>query len=186
MNRRTSKRIAAYRDGALSDSERSAVEAQLQSDPEAARELKQTEALGAAVRDAWSDGPASPSPEYLIASLRPELDRVDRQLEASRPWSQLWDSMREAVQAVPGFALAGACALAVLYFIPSAPGNPDRISAASTMNEFAVETPVFPVYDLAGEHPILLLEGQDGSPVIWILENPDEISRWLFRSRGLS
>jgi len=141
-------------------------------------------ALGSLIRESWTEGPESPSPEMLIALLRPKLAEVDRERNARPGWMRIFDSARESFQAVPGFALAAACALAMLYFMPvdSVPNLADGTAAAS-VTEMQVENPVYPIYDLAGEKPLMILEGEDGSTVIWILDQPeplDELSRFGF------
>ena len=187
---RLDRKLEAYRDGALSPRERRKLEARLEDDPEAAFSLRRGEALGQAIRTSWTEGPQAPTPEMLIASLRPKLAVVDRELEARPKWLRFFDSTRGSVQAVPGFSLAAACALAMLYFMPSGadPHLADGTAAAS-VTEMKVENPAYPIYDLAGEHPLMILEGEDGSTVSWILDQPEqleELSRLGLRLEGLS
>ena len=188
---RLDRQLEAYRDGALSRREAEKLEARLEDDPDAAFRLRRSEVLGRAIRDSWTDGPQAPSAEMLIAALRPRLTQVDRELEAEPAWWRLLASARDSVQAVPGFALAAACALAMLYFVPAGtvPNLADSTTAAS-VTEMQVENPVYPIYDLAGERPLMILEGEDGSTVIWILDQPDELpdelSRYGIRVEGVS
>ena len=184
---RLERQIEAYRDGSLSEREVKKLEARLESDPDAALHLRKSKALARAVHASWTEGPEAPSPEMMIAALRPHLHRIDREFKAQPSWLRFFDSARQSVQAVPGFALAAACALAMLYFVPAATVQnlPDSTAAAS-VTEMQVENPVYPIYDLAGEKPLMILEGEDGSTVIWILDLPDELSRLGIRLEGLS
>ena len=171
------RRIDAYRDGALGARERARLEAEFAGDPEASARLRQTEALGGLVREAWSEGPSAPAPEYLIAELRPRLAEVDREL-ASQGWgARLLDALTEAIRPVPSAALAGVAALLLLYLAPT-PSKPvpTATSSAATLSLFRAP-PETPIYDLAqGENPIMIYEADDGATIIWILDDADEVS----------
>ena len=80
MRRRLHRRIEALRDGALAPRRARLAREQLESDPEAARVLRRTEALGRAIHDSWTEGPPGPDPEALVERLRPGLARIDREL----------------------------------------------------------------------------------------------------------
>lgn len=177
MKRRLQRKIDAYRDGALSERMRGRIERRISSDAEAQRRVRETEGLGQAIRDAWTEGPRSPLPEYVIARLRPELDRVDADLLGS----SLLYRLRQLLRPVPASALAGAAAAGLFFalqpppeVIPSAQAewvvdDPEPIAQATA--------PETPVYDIAqGDSPIMIFEGRDGSTVIWILDEPDQLS----------
>ena len=97
-------------------------ERRLAADPESAGRVAETEQLGRAVRSAWSDGPRSPSPEYLIAALRPELVRIDAELGGRQRLAAFLERLvADARAALPSPAVAaGACAALLLLFIPMA------------------------------------------------------------------
>ena len=101
MRRHLERQLAAYRDGELSPRARKRLERRLRSDPEGADRLRQMELLGAAVREAWSEGPAAPSTEFLVNALRPEMRRVDSELAARSPWQRLVQSLGEVLRPVP-------------------------------------------------------------------------------------
>ncbi len=172
MNRRSSKRLDAYRDGELSPQLRERVERRLASDSGAARHVERTAAVGSTVCDAWREGPAAPSPEFMIALLRPELDRVDAEL-AGRAWLE---PLRRLLRPVPAGALAAACAVLLLLVLPAELGqrvNPVQPPFAQS----DVSGEATPIYDLAqGEQPLMILKGEDGSTVIWILEDVENLS----------
>jgi hypothetical protein len=182
--RRLEKQIAAYRDGALAGRAAETVRRQLDSDPEARLELSRTEALGRLTRDAWREGPPAPSPELLIARLRPRLARIDAELEAARP--ARWRSWFAPVPLAALGAVAAALVITVLLpelgsrsiepalpqVVARAESAPATVAAPApvTANEPADE---IPVYDLAqGNSPLMLFE-DGGTTFIWLLE-PDE------------
>ena len=120
MKRARERRLDAFRDGELAPRARERVQRSLTRDPDAARRVDDTERLGRAVRSAWSEGPPVPSADYLIAVLRPELRRIDRELEEEvGALSRLLGRLRLAVQPGPAGALAAACALALFLALPT-------------------------------------------------------------------
>ena len=40
------------------------------------------------MREAWSEGPAAPSPDFLLASIRPALAQIDRERRAQPSWQR--------------------------------------------------------------------------------------------------
>ncbi len=180
MRRARVRRLDAFRDGELAPRARDRVESSLARDPDAARRVDDTERLGRAVRSAWSEGPPVPSADYLIAVLRPELRRIDRELEEEvGALSRLLGRLRLAVQPGPAGALAAACALALFLALPTLfPDGPAVKIAAfepawgvSESEEFA------PIYDLAQrDRSLKILQGEDGSTVIWVLDEPEPLS----------
>jgi hypothetical protein len=182
--RRLEKQIAAYRDGALAGRAAEAVRRELDSDPEARLELARADALGRLTREAWREGPPAPSPELLIAMLRPRLARIDAELEAERP--ARWRSWFAPAPLAALGAVAAALVITVLLPEPQ-PGSTDAAlprvvaRAENALPPAAAPLPVaatepadeIPVYDLAqGNSPLMLFE-DGGTTFIWLLE-PDQ------------
>ena len=210
---RRHRRLDAYRDGALAGRARRRFERELERSPELAAEAARREALGALVREAWSDGPPPRSPEYLIAALRPELARIDRERAGEPAWRRGLEGLRRFALPASASALAGAAlALAVVLDLPAprfaspqlpaaprAPG-PDLASAAAppAAEPFAPALAVeaaspepagfgLPsgVYDVAqGDGPLMLFEAADGTVVFWLIEEDDTLSSLPGRRAG--
>lgn len=175
--RRLEKQIGAYRDGALSERQAEALRRRLDTDPDVRLELARHEMLGRLTREAWREGPRSPSPELLIAVLRPGMARIDAELKDS--WVLRW---RGWLTPAPLVALGTAAALLALAIVqpeavrPSAePAVPSLtaqteapgIPQAPTRSEAARD---IPVYDLAqGDSPLMLFE-DEGTTFIWLIE----------------
>jgi anti-sigma factor RsiW len=181
--RRLEKQVGAYRDGALPARQAEMLRQRLESDPEARLELARHEALGRLTREAWREGPPSPSAEMLIASLRGGMRRIDAELEQGRSvrrWSWL---------AAPAslIAVGAAAALVVLAIarpdalqVP-APGAAPALAARSdspssapmatqTVSAQTEPESEIPVYDLAqGKSPLMLFENQ-GTTFIWLIQ----------------
>jgi anti-sigma factor RsiW len=177
--RRLEKQIGAYRDGDLSDRQAEALRRQLEIDPEARLELERHQVLGRLTREAWREGPPAPSPELLIAALRPGMARIDRELERTRP--ARW---RGWLTPAPLFAIGAAAALLALAVLqpedlepaaergsalvagagaPAAAEKPGSAQATTSEREI-------PVYDLAqGDSPLMLFE-DEGTTFIWLIE----------------
>ena len=182
MRRHLEKWLDAFRDGALSETQMRRAERRLAADPESAGRVAETEQLGRAVRSAWSDGPRSPSPEYLIAALRPELTRIDAELGVRQRLAAFLERLvADARAALPSPAVAaGACAaLLLLFTVPTLMDPPHALPHTQLSNFRVPETT--PIYDLAqGERPLMIFEGPDGSTVIWILDPLEQLSfSWL-------
>jgi anti-sigma factor RsiW len=141
------KRLSAYLDGALPDGKRDRLERELERDPVLQKQLKRRQALTHLVREAWTEGPAAPPTEFLIAALRPQLAAISRErrerpawqqaLERSRVWLSSWLGPTPlATSAVAAFLLA----LAVL---PRPIGPTPDLSAVLPSGQPALEsTPV--------------------------------------------
>ena len=192
------RRPDAYYDGVMSAKSRRRFERELERSPGLAAEVERREELGRLLREAWTDGPASPSPEYLIAAVRPELARVDRERGAEPVWLRAWQGLRHFVPPVPASALAGAAlVLLVVLARPDPPAVPLPIDAApiagvsSPIRAFEAggplaepaENPAFAfgmptaVYDVAqGESPLMLFEAADGTVVFWLIDEDQEVS----------
>ncbi len=179
------RRVAAYRDGELSASRRVKLESQLESDSGASHLLRRSEALGRAVREAWTDGPSAPAPDRLLEALRPGLARIDAEIEAGGSRLPLSERVRALLSApTPGLATAAAALGLIAYLVlPQGPverdsRNPPSIRTASlptVLGRPAKET-LAPIYDLQGEASVLIFEGDEGSTVIWILDDGDDLS----------
>ncbi len=185
MRRRLERRLDAYRDDAVSAGERGRLERRIAADPRAARRVREIELLGRAVRGAWTEGPNPPSPEYLIASLRPELRRIDADLAPEGGLGLLLGRLREGLlgfRPVPAAALGACAALLIFIAFPALFAPPEGVPLRETrLRNFALPEPepaaLLPIYDLAQEErPLMILEGEDGSTVIWILEDPEQLS----------
>jgi len=176
VNRRSSRWLDAYRDGELSPRQGKRIAQRVASDPESALHVERTSALGAAVRDAWREGPPAPTPEFLISVLRPEMKRVDAERAGSGRLGAWLDPLRRLVRPVPVGALAAACAVLLLLVLPGDVGQglspvPPLTAASDAPGEDT------PIYDLAqGEQPLMILKGEDGSTVIWILDDGESLS----------
>ncbi len=175
MRWRLERQLAAYRDGELSPRARKRLERCLRSDPESVDRLRQMESLGAAVREAWTEGPVAPSAVFLVNALRPEMRRVDAELAARSPWQRLVQHVSEVLRPVPVTALAGTVAAGLLLVWLGLPtlddGKPAPPDVVATLASPAA------IYDLdSAEHPLLVYELEDGVTVIWLLEGEDHIS----------
>ncbi len=185
MRRSLERRLDAYRDGAVSAGERGRLERRIAADPLAAGRVREIELLGRAVRGAWTEGPNPPSAEYLIASLRPELRRFDAELAREGGLALLLGRLRDGLlgfRPVPAAALGACAALLIFFAFPAQFAPPEGVTLRETqLRDFALPEPepavVMPIYDLAqGESALMILAGEDGSTVIWILEDPEQLS----------
>ena len=118
MKRGRERKLEAYRDGALGESERRRIERDLEKDLDAARYVERSTALGALVREAWREGPPAPSAERLLASIAPEMRRIDAERAAGsaggRALGRLSRWLRDGLEAVNGRWLAAGGALAAV------------------------------------------------------------------------
>ncbi len=196
MRRSRERDLDAYLDGALSEVAARRVEQRLASDPEAQRHLAGRQALSALTREAWCEGPAAPAPEYLIAALRPAMSGVDVELEQER--APRWPGLRGWLGPVPAAGLGVAAVALALAVLPARdPGSQPRASAplalaadappaglarTATVDPALEAEAVFgvpsTVYDLAlGEDsPVMVFGTEDGSTVIWLIEEEDSVS----------
>jgi len=180
---RGSRHLAAYRDGALGDASRARTERRLESDPDARRELGELDALGTAVRSAWNEGPPAPRTDHLIAALRPELARIDRERAAERENSGLrrvLAAVRQLARPIPIGALSAAAALALAIstgVIPMPGSSGSDFQGTDVAGTMSIESPSA-IYDLrGGDQPLMIFEEGEAT-VIWMLPDDDEtISR---------
>ncbi len=183
MKRHHEKKIEAYLDGATSFREGQRLERQIREDDAARRHLEMTQALGRGIKQAWSEGPPGPSPEYLIAALRPEMDRSDAERSRRPRWEGTTERLAALLRPVPIAAIAGAAALVLIVVtslgVPQGDqgldlGKTARIqeppSAQPVAHSAAFDSPTT-IYDLAqGDSPLMIFEADDGATVVWLLE----------------
>ena len=195
------KRVSAYVDGALRGSKRDQLERELQLDEKLARQVTRSRALGRAVREAWSEGPPAPAPEYLLAAIRPALAEIDRERRARPAWQRTFESLLarlgESLRPSPALAAAAAFAfVAALAVIPRIQGTQDPVArtapaatAASTYMSTPASLAVGPfgtmisdfntdgtppaVYVSPPGRPALLLRGRDGAMTLWLIDEGD-------------
>ncbi len=79
MNDRRQRTLEAYRDGRLSPRKRARVREWLVHDEECRDHVERGELLSELIRESWSEGPTAPSPERLLAAIRPAMRQVDRE-----------------------------------------------------------------------------------------------------------
>ena len=108
------KRVSAYVDGALRGAKREQLEREMDTDARLAGQVQRSRALGKLVRAAWTEGPAAPSPDFLLAAIRPALAEIDRERSARPAWQRRVDSafarLGAALRPSPVFATAAAFA----------------------------------------------------------------------------
>ena len=119
MRRRIDRRIEAYHDGALSRSGRERVERLLRRDLAGGRHLQKTAALGGMIREAWTEGPPAPTPEHLIAALRPAMTRLDAERAAASLSERILEQLVSWARPAATAAVAGAAAVALFLLLPS-------------------------------------------------------------------
>lgn len=218
------KRLSAYLDGALADAKRERFERELESDAALQKQMKRSQALSGLVREAWSEGPVAPTPDFLIASIRPHLAAISRERRARPAWQQSlelarqrfadwWSPMPLATSAVAAFLLAvvflprnesplanlGAQLLTTAPAATSAPvpayPNSTPVSSSTSSwraprlapsNLFAPASlssdGAASIYDYdQGENSGMLLQNEDGSTVLWLLDD-DDLSLLLARA----
>lgn len=168
MRRRADKRVEEYWDGAL----------------------------GSVIREVWTEGPRAPSPEYLIAALRPAMAAVDAERASAPLWERALEQMTSWMRPASAALLSGAAAVALFLLLPSStpvapefapkggivadsgpaiPGTetvafsqqvPARFEDGVALNVGVPQS----IYDLAqGENPLMLFQADDGATVIWVL-----------------
>ncbi|HTO06119.1 MAG TPA: hypothetical protein VMR86_03605 [Myxococcota bacterium] len=117
------KRVSAYVDGVLRGAKRDQLERELQLDEKLARQVTRSRALGRAVREAWTEGPAAPAPEYLLAVIRPALAEIDRERRAQPAWQRTLETVLARLSASlrPSPALATAAGLAFVLALAIMP-----------------------------------------------------------------
>ena len=83
-------------------------------------------ALGSVIREVWTEGPRAPSPEYLIAALRPAMAAVDAERASAPLWERALEQMASWMRPASAALLSGVAAVALFLLLPSAtPVAPD-------------------------------------------------------------
>lgn len=120
------KRVSAYADGALRGPKRTRLEQELERDPQLAQQLDRSRALGRLVRESWTEGPAAPSADYLLASIRPALARIGRERRAQPSWQRALEVALARIGAAlkPSPTLAAAAVGAFLFALVILPHEP--------------------------------------------------------------
>jgi len=120
------KRVSAYADGALRGPKRARLEEELERDSQLAAQLDRSRALSRLVREAWSEGPAAPSPDFILASIRPSLAQIDRERRARPSWQRALDVALARIGAAlrPSPALATAAVAAFVFALAILPHEP--------------------------------------------------------------
>jgi len=200
------KRLSAYQDDALGESKRDRFERQLERDPALQEQLARSRALAQLVREAWTEGPAAPAPELLIAALRPQLAAISRERRARPAWQQALEQARVRLSSwlgpAPLATSAVAAFLLALAFLPRPAGPIPDLSALLPSTQAPLGSlplsraplpgtrgvvpriPYAPanlsqdsaagVYDLSpGERPAMIFQGDDGSTILWLLQDDD-------------
>jgi hypothetical protein len=141
----------------------------------------ENDALARLVREAWTDGPATPAVDTLLRTLRPALGRVDAEVEAQglgARWRELLRGLLApaAIGGLAGAATVAVLALALLRFdsatSPTAETGP--ITTVRVVTASADDSS--PISDLQSEAPLLVFEAEDGATVIWVVEDNDDLS----------
>ncbi|MFI5315722.1 MAG: hypothetical protein ACHQ6T_08470 [Myxococcota bacterium] len=134
------KRVSAYVDGALRGAKREQLERELDTDSQLAEQVRRSRALGRIAREAWTEGPAAPSPEFTLAAIRPALAEIDRERKARPFWlreldallGRVGDALRPSPLLAAAAAVAFVAALTVMPRLDIANGALDgRIPGAS-------------------------------------------------------
>ena len=199
------KRISAYADGALRGPKRAELEQELERDPKLAAQLDRSRALGRLVREAWSEGPAAPSPDFLLASIRPALAQIDRERRAQPSWQRTLEialaRIGAALRPSPALATAAVAAFVLALAILPQPelqgleGSLSAHSESASLTRELVHMPPAPdafslsvpadfsaeldnVYDVSPGRPAVLFQSGDGSTTLWLIEDGDQSFRF--------
>jgi hypothetical protein len=147
-------------------------------------------ALGRLVREAWKAGPPPTSVDAMLASLRPALARVDREIEASA--GGLAERLRRLAQPpmLGGLATGAAAAALILFLLSPRPlaesgyaaveltptGDPTLVrSAVPDVDEPDARLAEGSGVEVESNDPVLIFESED-STLIWVVEGQDDIS----------
>lgn len=210
------KRLSAYIDGALTVAKREKLERELEADAALQKQLRRSRALSSLVREAWTEGPAAPTPEFLMAAIRPDLAAISRARRARPAWQQTLEHARLRFTSwwspVPLATSALAAFLLAVAFLPR-PEGPLQDLVASAVPFTASPVPVAPADSTTNPgqpwrsprvpksssifEPASTFRDQDRSAEIYevspgegpamLLQNPDGSTLlWLFESDDFS
>jgi anti-sigma factor RsiW len=200
------KRVSAYVDGALRGAKREEFEREVDGDARMAAQIRRSRALSRLVREAWTDGPLAPSPDFLLATIRPALAEIDRERSARPAWQRNFDSALSRLSAVlrPSPVLAAAAAfafVAALAIMPRlqvgtamqtnlvapAPTNASETAQASG-SSVASPTPLSPS-ELVGftvDGPGSVYDVWPGRPAVLIQSGDGSTTLWVIDDGDLS
>jgi len=136
------KQVSAYADGALRGPKRARLEEELERNPQLVAQLDRSRALSRLVRDSWTEGPAAPSADFILASIRPALAQIDRERRARPSWERGLEGVLARILAAlrPSPALATAAVAAFLFALAILPHEP--LPGGLGANIFAAHEPV--------------------------------------------
>jgi anti-sigma factor RsiW len=175
--RRLERQLDALRDGLLDEREAREVEHLLESSSDAGHFLRRTSALRSAVRDAWQDGPAAPPAEQILSALRPELDRVDAEVDAPSRLRRWLATVREAPRLAPSLATAGAALVLALAILVAPPPTGTESPSPEGGQDAPLSASESTVYDLVAESGSVMLYEADDVTILWVSDDEDEVSR---------
>ncbi|TDJ05294.1 MAG: hypothetical protein E2O71_11625 [Deltaproteobacteria bacterium] len=177
MRRRRERQLDTYRDGELSPRARQRLERELELDAAGTRRLAEMAQLGSVIREAWTDGPPAPAPEFLVNALRSELRRVDKQRAQRSLGRRLRQRLGELLRPVPVTALAGgAMAGLLLVWLGSPVVDQGYPVASESLPTLASPAAIYDLDQSGAGGPLLVYELEDGVTVIWLLEEDAKIS----------
>ena len=199
------KRVSVYADGALRGPKRAQLEDELERDPQLVAQLDRSRALSRLVRESWTEGPAAPSADFILASIRPALAQIDRERRARSSWERRLEAVLARIGAAlrPSPALATAAVAAFLFALAILPHEPlprglgANIAESASLTRELVRQPPPPdafslsvpadysadldnVYDVNPGRPAVLFQSGDGSTMLWLIEDGD--LSWRFGS----
>ena len=172
--KRLERQLDAHRDGLLDEREAREIERLLSSPSDAGRQLRHTSALGSAVREAWRDGPEAPAPERILAALRPEMARIDAEVDAPSRLTRWLASLREMPRLAPSLALAIYAGQSPIVVDPL-PGGGVEVAQSGTEST---------VYDLVAESGSVMLYEADDVTILWLTDDEDDLSRRATPEQG--
>jgi hypothetical protein len=149
VRRGRERKLEAFRDGALAESQRCRIERDLEQDLEASQYVERSAALGTLIREAWSEGPSAPSADRLLAAIAPEMRRIDAERDSSSAAGRSLDGLgrwlRDGLDAVSGkWLMAAGAAAAVFAAFLMAPATMDPRTDAllpAAVERFAAAPP---------------------------------------------
>jgi len=197
------KRVSAYVDGALRGSKREQLERELDGDSRLNEQVARSRGLARLVREAWTEGPAAPPPEFLIAAIRPALFEIDRERRMRPSWQRSLESFvaRVGFSLRPSPSLAAAAAFAFVAALAIVPRldvgkgllqgslvqpaalTDQSASMPSTSGAGLIPFHTTPtdftvdgsgsLYDVSPGRPAVVFHGRDGSTTLWLIDEGD-------------
>ena len=201
------KRVSAYVDGDVRGARRERLEREIEGNTLLIEQVARSRALGRLVRDAWTEGPAAPSPDYLLAAIRPALVEIDRERKARPSWQRRLDltlsRLTAALRPSPLLATAAAVAFfAVLGIMPRldtpaglVAGNltatrllPPVDPTASLPTTAPVQTPFYQTTptDFTADGSGSIYDVSPGRPAVLFHDRDGSVMLWLIEDGNLS